>query len=189
MSTRTIKGYEITIKNGSEGPQHDPYAYTETTVTRLKDGNWAIIHLGLAEWLNLGVGDPSDIRNIQQGIKNDDPNRLIQMFKDHVGIDPQEAEELMYIPTPITWRQYWEAIRYIRQRGPRAWKTFWEIVNFPKHPDSEETRWDDFKVAYKYAKCEFIDHDFKNESWADGDSGGDAGTCRRCGYSFSHIYY
>ena len=38
----------LSLKHGSEGPRHDPYAYTEYTVR--VNGEVHTLHLGLAEW-------------------------------------------------------------------------------------------------------------------------------------------
>lgn len=41
----------------------------------------------------------------------------------------------------------------------------------------------------RFKWCEHRGHDYIDESWCTPDSGGDGGTCRRCGYSWSHTYY
>lgn len=42
----------IQIQTGSEGPRHDPYGYTETTVTR-SGGDVVTLHEGLGEWVEV----------------------------------------------------------------------------------------------------------------------------------------
>lgn len=41
----------VTMRNGTEGPRHDPYAYTELTVER-PDGRKVVVHMGLATWVD-----------------------------------------------------------------------------------------------------------------------------------------
>jgi hypothetical protein len=51
----TTSGY-LTIKTGSEGPHHDPYGYIEFTFTRKRiqrKGKTVVLHLGLAEWIQI----------------------------------------------------------------------------------------------------------------------------------------
>lgn len=44
-------GTTVRVKNGSEGPRHDPYAYIEITVYRL--GHIFTFHGGLACWIKV----------------------------------------------------------------------------------------------------------------------------------------
>ena len=37
--------------------------------------------------------------------------------------------------------------------------------------------------------CHFKQHDFECEDWGGPESGGMAGTCKRCGYSYETILY
>jgi hypothetical protein len=47
---KTISGY-IAKETGSEGPQHDPYSFTEYVIQRT--GTTLTLHLGLGVWLRL----------------------------------------------------------------------------------------------------------------------------------------
>ncbi len=42
----------ITIRNGSEGPRHDPYHFEEITFLK-SDGTLIVGHFGLVEWVNI----------------------------------------------------------------------------------------------------------------------------------------
>ena len=43
----------IHFKNGSEGPSHDPYSYTEIEVYDIRDGSYTMLHEGLAEFIEV----------------------------------------------------------------------------------------------------------------------------------------
>lgn len=46
----------INIRRGSEGPEHDPYAFVEIEFTRT-DGVVVVLHGGLAEWCRVYLSD------------------------------------------------------------------------------------------------------------------------------------
>lgn len=41
----------LSVRSGSEGPSHDPYAYEEFTL-KLTNGSKVIVHAGLDEWVS-----------------------------------------------------------------------------------------------------------------------------------------
>jgi hypothetical protein len=84
---RRCVGSVIEIRSGSEGPAHDPYGYTETTVTRA-DGRWATIHSGLGDWMLYFDGR-------QERRFDDDYAILRNKFEACVGITPEGAEKAM----------------------------------------------------------------------------------------------
>ena len=43
----------VTITHGTEGPRHDPYAYSEIHFTR-RDGIRVTLHTGLCNWIQFG---------------------------------------------------------------------------------------------------------------------------------------
>lgn len=47
----------------------------------------------------------------------------------------------------------------------------------------------DYRLVLKSAQCAICNHDWCDDSHAGPDSGSMAGTCTRCGYSFSHTMY
>jgi hypothetical protein len=49
MTAKTSSGF-LRIHTGREGPHHDPYSFTETTVKR--NGNEITLHEGLGDWLS-----------------------------------------------------------------------------------------------------------------------------------------
>jgi hypothetical protein len=81
-------GSTIEIRTGSEGPRHDPYSYTEITVTR-SNGGWAKYHAGLGEWLVVGIGG-------EERKMNGSPEYLRNMFELVVGITPEGAERAVH---------------------------------------------------------------------------------------------
>lgn len=46
-----------------------------------------------------------------------------------------------------------------------------------------------FLQPYIITRMAFCSHDYHDESWAGPESGGDGGTCVKCGHSFHHVYY
>ena len=42
----------VRVRRGTEGPRHDPWSYTEVSVTRL-NGDKITMHCGLAVWLKI----------------------------------------------------------------------------------------------------------------------------------------
>jgi hypothetical protein len=87
-------GSTIEITHGSEGPRHDPYAYTEIKVTRA-DGRWAKIHGGLGEWLVVGL-PVSNALGVEERCINGNPEYLRSMFELAVGITPELAEKTVH---------------------------------------------------------------------------------------------
>jgi len=71
----------IDIKHGSEGPRHDPYSYTEITVTR-ESGATVCIHFGLIEWIEVN------------GIRSDTEYKVAsEIFEEHAGISIEVAQK------------------------------------------------------------------------------------------------
>lgn len=78
-------GSWIARETGSEGPRHDPYAYTEITVHRA-DGREVTLHSGLAEWMTYSDG------RVER--RFDDPIPVLcNKFEAIVGITPEVAEK------------------------------------------------------------------------------------------------
>jgi hypothetical protein len=71
----------ITIKTGTEGPRHDPYAYTEITVDG-RNGR-TTYHSGLGEWVQAPDG--------KEFYPGEGPT-LTYIFKRFVGVVPSVAE-------------------------------------------------------------------------------------------------
>lgn len=72
----------IDIKSGSEGPRHDPYSYSEITVTR-ESGSTVCIHFGLIEWIEVN------------GIRSDcDYETAAEIFEDLAGISVEVAQKV-----------------------------------------------------------------------------------------------
>ncbi len=47
----------------------------------------------------------------------------------------------------------------------------------------------DLKYLLQARYCKLHGHDWEDDSWAGPDSGGMAGHCKRCGFSFEHTLY
>lgn len=72
----------IDITSGSEGPQHDPYSYSEITVER-PSGATVKIHFGLIEWIEVN------------GIRSDcDYKTAAEIFEDLAGISVETAQKV-----------------------------------------------------------------------------------------------
>jgi len=71
---------EISIKTGSEGPSHDPYSFTEYSVTTTIGKSYTL-HLGLAEWIK------------ENGVLITTNGNLVETFIRLTGLDPLAAEE------------------------------------------------------------------------------------------------
>ena len=79
----------IIRRTGTEGPKHDPYSYTEFTITR-PDGRTAKVHMGLAMWVEYQVpGMPKAVRVDGYNGVMDEALRL------SVGITYHEAEDAL----------------------------------------------------------------------------------------------
>jgi hypothetical protein len=52
---------KLQMESGSEGPAHDPYAYTEYTIL-YRDGRIVTLHLGLDEWLRVNDEEVAGFR-------------------------------------------------------------------------------------------------------------------------------
>lgn len=73
----------VAIETGSEGPAHDPYGWTEITVTR-PNGVCVTIHQGLMCWLRTPEG-------VQVEFNENDPERLVRIFETYAGVTPDVA--------------------------------------------------------------------------------------------------
>jgi len=102
-----VSGSNISVETGSEGPKHDPYAYTEVTVRRA-DGRRATIHLGLAEWMNY-----RDEHGVTRHF--DDPYAVLRSkFAACVGITPERAERVHRSKRDRAVRQHPCGTRHLR---------------------------------------------------------------------------
>lgn len=82
-SAQLVDGY-LATRTGSEGPRHDPYAFTETTV--LRKGRKVTVHEGLACWLQLDGEEVS---------ANDDVV-VRENFKRLTGFSPGQIEKFIH---------------------------------------------------------------------------------------------
>lgn len=73
----TITRRKISVRRGSEGPRHDPYGYTEITVTT--NGDVVTYHGGLGEWVRVN------------GVKVDDDSLAVMLFERHTGMSVEQA--------------------------------------------------------------------------------------------------
>jgi len=78
---------KIRVKQGAEGPRHDPYAYTEVEFTKT-DGTVVLCHMGLAEWIKV---------NGSRWITPDNPHNTEEMFRDLTGMTFSKALHIPYI--------------------------------------------------------------------------------------------
>lgn len=70
----------VFVRNGTEGPRHDPYSYTEITFVKT-DGTEIVYHDGLAQWITVnGVKQPCDY------------DEHVGLFEELTGIAPWRAE-------------------------------------------------------------------------------------------------
>lgn len=72
---------------------------------------------------------------------------------------------------------YQEAHGITKRLPPLVWYLL------PQWPDS----W--YMKLKRATLCRWLGHDWVDESWCTPDSGGDAGHCKRCQWSFEHTYY
>lgn len=81
-SARTPRG-TFTIRNGVEGPKHDPYGYTEYT-WKAKNGEKITLHCGMRDILSIGSN--------KKHIAYEDTGRKIiaDKFTELVGISPRK---------------------------------------------------------------------------------------------------
>jgi hypothetical protein len=84
MSLTTVKtaSGRLVIKTGSEGPRHDPYGYTETTVER--NGVSVTLHEGLGTWLEIG-----------DRMVTEDETIARDFFETHVGYTPEKIQKFI----------------------------------------------------------------------------------------------
>jgi hypothetical protein len=76
----------MNFKTGEEGPKHDPYGYTEYSCT--VDDQLITLHIGLAEWLQVGAGSKKFHEN-----ENHFADGIVAEFKRITGLDPYGEEE------------------------------------------------------------------------------------------------
>lgn len=82
-------GNKIRIHQGNEGPLHDPYSFTEVTVTN-EQGHTATAHLGLGCWVALSALD-CDYKIFCYG--EDDYKVANEIMRQIVGITADEAQQ------------------------------------------------------------------------------------------------
>lgn len=76
----------VTVRNGTEGPRHDPYSYVEYTVTR-PGFDTTIIHSGLDVWLQRG-SERTNCTNVRIDMLN-------AMFEDACGFTFKQIERIV----------------------------------------------------------------------------------------------
>ena len=98
--------------------------------------------------------------------------------------DPKKVAEWLYEPTEEEVYEEW-CKEQVRQAGLTKEERNEEMkISFE---DQAENQFED--QAERNAYCKQNGHTFRDESWAGPESGGMAGTCRVCGYSFSTTLY
>lgn len=95
----------ISITHGSEGPRHDPYSYTELTVS--KGNGWTTVHRGLAEWVE-HCGERTECTGMGMLLDN--------LFEDYTGLTIKQAERIV---RKIHERPY----REHRKHGGFEWRS------------------------------------------------------------------
>ena len=78
----------ITIRFGSEGPQHDPYHYYELTVTRA-NGDEVTWHDGLGRWVVARGGDLC----VEMDERNTKPEQMHRLFEMVAGVSVEHARK------------------------------------------------------------------------------------------------
>jgi hypothetical protein len=109
----------VRVRTGREGPKHDPYSYTEITVTRL-NGNVITMHSGLMTWLKFN-GVPVQIDG------PDWEKELFIAFEKLSGMSFEYAESVPHIL---------EA-RYVRSLSQQDRWSYWMM----KEADEQMLRW------------------------------------------------
>lgn len=81
----------IMMETGSEGPEHDPYGYSEITVSR-NNGDKVTLHSGLIVWVEVN-GKRSDLCSAARpDIMNTPDEECVAIFERYAGVTPQVAE-------------------------------------------------------------------------------------------------
>ena len=79
----------INVRQGSEGPSHDPYGYTEIEFISTDGEIECIIHSGLAEWIKIKVSQEMTYK-----IEDYKFGTNAQIFEQVCGISPHDAEKV-----------------------------------------------------------------------------------------------
>jgi hypothetical protein len=75
----------IVVKEGREGPKHDPYHYEEVTITRL-NGTETVYHCGaLAQWIKVRSSDRAVLASA------DTEADCLELFEQYVGVSYKVA--------------------------------------------------------------------------------------------------
>jgi len=96
----------------------------------------------------------------------------------------------------LTWEKF--KAEWVDGYDPEGW----DYYIYRCHENGKMPRWlffflDKILLPFRVAKafvlakrCEQVGHHLVDDgSWANGDSGGDAYRCTRCGESWRHVYY
>lgn len=87
ISKRTSSG-RVTLRTGSEGPRHDPYAYRELSVVRGK--RTIVLHEGLGEWVK--ADKPKLYVQASNACPQDNPRRIFEAL---VGVSVNALEKAL----------------------------------------------------------------------------------------------
>lgn len=71
----------MSIRTGSEGPRHDPYSYTETTIQT--DGGEVLIHEGLGEYVKVD-GKMVELPSWLNGLNWDTKEMVERLWREHI---------------------------------------------------------------------------------------------------------
>ena len=89
MRTKKPTYSTLRVTTGTEGPRHDPYYYSEITITR-PDGRRAVFHSGLGRHCRLIATDGVELLLDERDDVNID--RHFEMF---IGVSPRNAERAL----------------------------------------------------------------------------------------------
>lgn len=88
-----MNGSAVSLRHGTEGPRHDPYAFTEVTVKRA-DGREITAHTGLALWLKVKLANGRFVE--VEYHSPEDQKRMWDLFEFHADITIKSAETAFY---------------------------------------------------------------------------------------------
>lgn len=180
MKTASDKFGTYGIRDGSEGPRHDPYAFTEITFTPTDESKPKVtLHGGLGEWIKVGENKIMAEWTV-----------VSAQFTELVGKTPDQVEDLCRRPQypklygkKLTIELTINDIRWaIRGLHLAAGKTKSRVLRFTLH-----------RIADTIGKkaCEaYGDHImFSCDSSIGPDSGSESFACESCGWSEDVTYY
>jgi hypothetical protein len=98
---------KVRVKRGSEGPEHDPYSFTEITFYFTDKSRKPItIHRGLGDWVKRGERGSSKIINKYLGLE--DPAEIFELL---TGLSVRRAEAIPDMLFERSMRKYSRAER------------------------------------------------------------------------------